>query len=488
MQSSSTAPSKDENGNLIPHRLGGQVVIAIVGAGFSGAMVAANLMRRVSHGACIALIDGWKVNGQGAAYGRCEPSMILNVRANAMGAWPDDPGGFMTWCAIHAPQVQGNEFAARELYGRYIEQVLAESEANSSLPLQRIHSEIVSMKGEQGRFVLRGRGDECIVADAVVLATGNMPPPSCAEGVDKAGSYIDDPWREGAAKGIENLGSLFVIGTGLTAIDFIVHANARGFRGAITCLSRHGLFPRPHLAEDVPVGTIDLAAWDGTLRHLMGIVRKAAAASPQWQTVIDALRPHTVQVWQRLSLADRQRFLRHLKTLWDVHRHRIPVHVHELIQRLIAQGRLQIVKGRVGAIVESAEGTLEIEVIKRGSSLKERFVAQRVVNCTGPQSGVTTHPLLKQTISEGILRADRLGLGIETDTHGKARTTAGPVWVIGPLRRPDRWESSAVRELRVQASEIADDIVRHFAESTLAADLPPQSLSSVGGLPQRGNG
>lgn len=34
----------------------------------------------------------------------------------------------------------------------------------------------------------------------------------------------------------------------------------------------------------------------------------------------------------------------------------------------------------------------------------------------------------EQTISEGILSSDRLGLEVEIDTDGIARTRAGPAW------------------------------------------------------------
>ena len=66
--------------------------VAIVGGGFSGTMVAAQLARR---GVDSVLIDGSGRAGHGVAYSTGEPAHVLNVRAEVMSAWPDEPDDFV---------------------------------------------------------------------------------------------------------------------------------------------------------------------------------------------------------------------------------------------------------------------------------------------------------------------------------------------------------------------------------------------------------
>ena len=61
--------------------------VAIIGGGFSGTMVAAQLARK---GVDAVLIDGSGRAGLGIAYSTREPAHVLNVRAEVMSAWPED--------------------------------------------------------------------------------------------------------------------------------------------------------------------------------------------------------------------------------------------------------------------------------------------------------------------------------------------------------------------------------------------------------------
>ena len=64
-------------------------------------------------------------------------------------------------------------------------------------------------------------------------------------------------------------------------------------------------------------------------------------------------------------------------------------------------------------------------------------------------------------IEAGLARMDPIGMGLETDPLGRplGRTgrASGGLWIIGSLRRPALWETTAVPELRVQAETVARD-------------------------------
>ena len=71
--------------------------IAIIGGGFSGTALAVQLLRR--SGGPVTLIERSGAWGPGLAYGtRCDRH-LLNVRAERMSLFPDDPDHFTRWLA-----------------------------------------------------------------------------------------------------------------------------------------------------------------------------------------------------------------------------------------------------------------------------------------------------------------------------------------------------------------------------------------------------
>src|SRR4051794_2654316 len=105
----------------------GRVPVAIVGGGFSGTMVAAQLARR---GIASILIDGSGRAGRGVAYSTTEPAHLLNVRAEGMSAWADDPDHFARRFEAEGGERRG--FAERRLFGRYLGEILDEAVASGN--------------------------------------------------------------------------------------------------------------------------------------------------------------------------------------------------------------------------------------------------------------------------------------------------------------------------------------------------------------------
>src|SRR5687767_1373225 len=95
--------------------------VAIVGGGFSGTMLAAQLARR---GVASLLIEGGGRTGHGTAFSTDEPAHVLNVRAESMSAWPDDPDHFAR------DSGDGRGFAERRHFGRYLRAILDEAIAS----------------------------------------------------------------------------------------------------------------------------------------------------------------------------------------------------------------------------------------------------------------------------------------------------------------------------------------------------------------------
>ena len=90
---------------------------------------------------------------------------------------------------------------------------------------------------------------------------------------------------------------------------------------------------------------------------------------------------------------------------------------------------------------------------------REAFDA--VVLCTGPDPDIAKwrSSLMGSLVDCGEVVRDPLGLGVGCTERGEAITRAGRasdrVLLIGPLRRGESWESTAVPEIGQQAAEVA---------------------------------
>ena len=161
---------------------------------------------------------------------------------------------------------------------------------------------------------------------------------------------------------------------------------ASGFAGPVIAISRHGLLPRTHVPSTPwPLPALTDDERGSVLRLLRRIRREAEAARAEgaaWQDVLDALRPATATLWQRLPLVEQRRFLRHARRWWDVHRHRTAPPIAQQLHGLVQQGYLSVEAGRV-TNVETVDGHARVTYRPRGRSGEVHIEAQRVVDATG---------------------------------------------------------------------------------------------------------
>ena len=76
--------------------------IAVIGAGFSGTLLALHLLRRAPQSARILLVERNAQFGLGLAYSTGNPNHLLNAAAGRMSAFSDRPLDFLEWlCARH---------------------------------------------------------------------------------------------------------------------------------------------------------------------------------------------------------------------------------------------------------------------------------------------------------------------------------------------------------------------------------------------------
>ena len=89
-----------------------------------------------------------------------------------------------------------------------------------------------------------------------------------------------------------------------------------------------------------------------------------------------------------------------------------------------------------------------------------------MINCTGPEADWRRidNTLLSSLFAQGLARPDSLFVGLDVDRDGCMLDEQGrasqSLFAIGPVRKGGLWETTAVPELRQQASDLADQVVR----------------------------
>jgi uncharacterized NAD(P)/FAD-binding protein YdhS len=430
--------------------------VVVIGGGFSGTMLAVHLAR--AGDVRVTLIERQGAPGRGLAYAAANPNHLLNVRAERMSAYPEDPGHFARWLAVRA--LGGpTDFVPRRTYGVYLEQQLRQAHADAFPRLRLLGGDAHSIGPRGARHAVALDDGHVVEGDAVVLATGHAPPPRLpAFAALPPHLYRSDPWQSGLAEGLGKEDVVLLVGTGLTMMDTAVSLADAGFEGRILAVSRRGLLPRVH-AEGPHASIPHDHALHRPLSEQLAAIR-ACAADIGWRNAMEQLRPLTQKLWKSLSEAEKGRFLRHLRPWWDVHRHRIAPQIAGRIDALRAAGRFETAACTIlGA--EPFYGRVAISLRLRGTDDVVRIEAARVVNCAGSDEDInhSSDPLLKSLLASGAIRADARRLGLDTGTNGEAIGADGLVtpglYAVGPLARGRLWEATAVPELRAQAAAMA---------------------------------
>ena len=451
--------------------------LVIIGAGFSGAVTAAQFLRHSPPDVRVVLINRSGTMARGLAYGTNSSLHLLNVPAGNMSAYVEEPDHFLRFCQALNPAYTASSFVPRKLYGDYLAAVLDHAEKHSSVGvrLERVVSEVRCLRPDGAGAVLELVNGLRIKADQVVLAFGNfspLDPPGFSTSMSPQ-RYQSDPWSGGATPVAEVDSPILLVGAGLTALDVSLGLLQQGHRGPIHMVSRRGLRPLPHRpqrpAHEVPVGLVDtLMQAPPTIREYMRLIRHEIDAARlqdlDWRDLLAVLRSGTPALWGRLSDVERRRFLRHVQPYWDVHRHRVAPAAYQRFEEAVVGGQIRSMAGRIQKITSDSAG-LTIDIQLRGEQQVEQINVARVINCTGPNTNLrrVDDGLITQLIGEGLVQLDPFGLGLNVDEQLAVKGADGGVssWLhyIGPMLKADFWEATAVPELRQHAKSLASSLV-----------------------------
>jgi uncharacterized NAD(P)/FAD-binding protein YdhS len=448
--------------------------IAIVGAGFSGTLLALHLLQRAPSGTRVQLIERNSQFGRGPAYATGNPHHLLNVPAGRMSAFHDRPGDFLDWLRQLPPEQrngiepEAGTFVPRQLFGAYVRSLLSDElkRREERDRLELVRGDVLRIDRSGDPLVLHLDRDRSIEAQIAVLAVGNFPPepPRVADPSFYDGPlYRPDPWAANGLADLDRTAPVLLIGTSLTIVDVTVSLLAAGHTGPIHALSRRGLLPHRHGGRPAPSagapGPVPTSVTALT-RHLREHAARVTAAGGSWHSVVDDMRPFTQDVWQMMPTPDRRRFLRHLRVWWDIHRHRIAAPVGERIDAARASGQLRTYAGHVQHFAPSAGG-VDVTYRPRGTDRRETIFAARVINCSGPSADYDRiqDPLIRNLLRDGTVRPDRLRLGLDVTNACALLNREGAIsrrlFAVGPVTKGLSWEITAVPDIRRQCEVLA---------------------------------
>lgn len=440
--------------------------VALVGSGFSAICTAAHLLSSLPAEASIAIVGDESDFGRGTAYRTELPYHRLNVPAGRMSVFPDRPDDFVEWLAQNG---LGNDpllFASRGDYGLYLRDRLPSLLRSRE---QRARVDFIRAKASacrpesQGGFTFTLENGETLQARNVVLCLGvgaaSLPVQTAAKREEGVQRVVSHCWQPGWLSRVKSGDRICILGSGLTMIDQVLTLRGKGHRGPIHVLSRRGLIPHPHVSPPVPPSAPRLPEGSTEISELLRSLRQQVTNGAPWRSVMDGLRPKTQSLWQSLSSQQRARFLRHALPWWNIHRHRIAPEVHDAFDRLLSDGVLTIHAGYLQAIDEQEESISIRHRVRHTQMIKELQV-DWVINCTGMErAGIGHSRLLESMRSDGVLRLDSFGLGVEVDGDSRLLRTDGQAWpglfAVGALTAGRFWEITAVPDIRIQARDIA---------------------------------
>lgn len=175
---------------------------------------------------------------------------------------------------------------------------------------------------------------------------------------------------------------------------------------------------------------------------------------------MDLFRDRSPDLWPRLSLTEQAKVVQRLG-MWNVLRHRMSSAAARTLVDAVACVSTQVTSCRSPARVGRSSWPCSVAGSIRCCTGSD--------SCTGPPFDIaaTDDPLLRHLLDAGLATVGSHRLGLAVDGCGtlldRSGRPVGGLTVLGALRKGTVFETTAIPELRMQASALADALVRSDA-------------------------
>lgn len=442
--------------------------IAVVGGGFTGAVFLIHAAHMAQCPVEFTIVDPRPEAGRGIAYSTEDRDHRINVPTARMSLFPEDPDHATRWFFdtgilpdAGSQDGQGHYYVPRHDFGRYVGAVLQGTiKAAGSRVLVRHRHAVAQdiVRGDHAWSVLLSDGSS-LAADRVVLSFGHATPAlpcPVSLAAQRDPRFVANPWAAHAFDAVRSPDQVLIVGTGLSMADAVASLLARGHRGRLTAVSRHGLLPLPQGVFRDGIDILGEETAPRTAAGLLGLLRRRVPSDGGalgWQALVDAFRSRLPDFWGNLPVSEKRKVLTRLLPFWDVHRFRIAPQTHSLVQEALNTARLRVERGALVSIDREA-GRLVANLRRAREGCQERRMFDAIILCTGPARDPRLNALVASLLDRGLGRLDPIRLGLAVDRCSRLLDSAGTaqpdVFALGPMTRGSFGEMTG-----------APDITRH---------------------------
>jgi uncharacterized NAD(P)/FAD-binding protein YdhS len=447
--------------------------IAIIGAGFSGVVIASQIvMQRMAqpaseldrellnkHGGlrpiAITLYEPEEVGG--TPYRDARPEHPTNIPIGRMSAFTNNNKHLMEWLNEKADKTTwpeewwnkrwtASDFLPRRLYRLYIQSLLdelrqyalftgatvklAQAElAHLEIDESELRALLTLAEPHQGEDAVlaaieRGAGNT-EEADLVVLATGHVdaPLPSFVEeSAASSPSLITNIYKQ--HKRFQSIGqseSVLIVGTGLGAMDALRTLARQTHQGPVYLCSRHGqmhhLYPEDHkpgrYQPDVDIERNTLAnvhTADELKNWLDGHLSKGEEEKIESEYVLQALQELMADCFKAMEDAEQREFLHQYGGWLNAKRIGMPPDMEQIFEKLDAR----IITMQAKSLTHE-NNTFQLTGNHSANGLSTGIYADHAILATGLHTDYARHApdWLKELMDQGTVVPHHLGMGLD---------------------------------------------------------------------------
>jgi uncharacterized NAD(P)/FAD-binding protein YdhS len=437
--------------------------IAIIGFGFCGIMVFGNILKKIStqksqNKIKFIIFEKDGEESLGAGFSNFNDNYILNVPAKRMSPFEDSPNDFLDFLKENYPEIYNKNgpdgYISRNIYGQFLKKLRNDffKIANDlEIDHELIQKNVIDI--DEGFKI--NAGNQIFDADEVVLSSSFVQ--SKLNYCLNDEKLISPLWSKNSINFHQKNNfkvddKICIIGTGLSAVDVLVGLNAKNFSGKIYAISRRGNFPQPHFSNhnNISQGSINFIDDSDAKTGIVNIslkFRKYLRDNQNYdlRNLIDSIRGKTKFLWQNFDEKNKRNFLKKLLPYWNIFRHRVPNSSLEIINKMIENNRLEIIKSSVKSI-EKSDGKFIIKTNKK------TLECNYVVNCLGFDFNIKNYPLIQSMTDKKLLKQDLI----------LVQSNNAKIHLVGGLNIGRDFEITAVPDIRVDANLVAEKILANI--------------------------